>query len=410
MRKAIILLGVGVWLLSTCQGGFQLGDTTNKYQQLGIDSCIALPVAYERGDPGASLKPEKTLPLAPWGSITELLRPSPGVFGGNAIVLLRPRNSYDEIWLQSCGWKENESLMCNYLVFRTDTNTIRSATQPVEHMGGGFPEYLFLSKSGDVWGITVYDGGNAVPNLSRYNEQQQAFDPVRDVDNILNTDKHPRFNDYAVDDNGILWLVHGHSLYKFNPGTLKAEEFYVGITNPEEYLTDLTLTRDHLIYLSIPYKKELLRFSTKMHSLMEPLTIDLAVDVIPPFYGPWPDGDIYQIYDSFLDSKDRLWIHNYGWMEPDGNWRALIGRFPGFFGKREVEGSSDYYDWLRPDIILESSDGRLWFRSPNGITWFNADKGEWCWFTTEQSNIVEDQQHNLWMVADNKLYKLDLEP
>ncbi|MFZ6029390.1 MAG: hypothetical protein ACOYYS_16890, partial [Chloroflexota bacterium] len=66
------------------------------------------------------------------------------------------------------------------------------------------------------------------------------------------------------------------------------------------------------------------------------------------------------------------------------------------------------YRWKAPQILIESSDHRLWFQSDNGMTWLDPEKGEWCWFTTEQSNIVEDSYHNLWMVADNKLYKLDL--
>ncbi len=63
-----------------------------------------------------------------------------------------------------------------------------------------------------------------------------------------------------------------------------------------------------------------------------------------------------------------------------------------------------------PKILLESADGKLWFHHENGMISLDPKKGEWCWFTTYQSNIVEDSQHNLWMIADGKLYTYPLKP
>jgi len=64
------------------------------------------------------------------------------------------------------------------------------------------------------------------------------------------------------------------------------------------------------------------------------------------------------------------------------------------------------YRWKSPKVVLESSDDRVWFQSDeNGMVWLDPDEEQWCWFTTEKSNIVEDAEGNLWMIADGKLYK-----
>ena len=64
------------------------------------------------------------------------------------------------------------------------------------------------------------------------------------------------------------------------------------------------------------------------------------------------------------------------------------------------------YIWFRPRIILQSIDGRIWY---DGDVWFDPTTGEWCRFTTFPSNIVEDSDSNLWMIADGRLFELVLE-
>jgi hypothetical protein len=107
-----------------------------------------------------------------------------------------------------------------------------------------------------------------------------------------------------------------------------------------------------------------------------------------------------------MDHSGRLWLDDHAWMNSDGVWYDVV-RSPVFITDKSDAGPN--YVWDFPKVVFESSDGRLWFRSMNGMVSLNPEKGEWCWFTTEQSNIVEDSDHNLWMVADNKLYKLELE-
>ena len=118
---------------------------------------------------------------------------------------------------------------------------------------------------------------------------------------------------------------------------------------------------------------------------------------------PWPLAS-----SIFADHSGRLWFGAIGWLEPNGAWYQML-RSPIFVTDTLWSGME--HRWKSPEIILESSDNRLWYRSfENGLIWLNPEKGKWCWFTTEQSNIVEDEDHNLWMIADGKLYKNSLAP
>lgn len=62
--------------------------------------------------------------------------------------------------------------------------------------------------------------------------------------------------------------------------------------------------------------------------------------------------------------------------------------------------------WERPEPLVDTEDGRIWFRSSRGLAWHQPETGEWCMFTSADSNIVKDLEGNLWLVYDNALYML----
>ena len=67
-----------------------------------------------------------------------------------------------------------------------------------------------------------------------------------------------------------------------------------------------------------------------------------------------------------------------------------------------------------PEIMLESSNGVLWFdrftdnSQVDGTAWYNPETGQGCMFTNLVSTIAEDANHTLWFVARERLYKLSL--
>lgn len=64
------------------------------------------------------------------------------------------------------------------------------------------------------------------------------------------------------------------------------------------------------------------------------------------------------------------------------------------------------FAWESPEAQIDTEDGRIWYKSMRGLAWHQPETGEWCMFTTANSNIVKDSDGNLWMVYDNALYML----
>lgn len=64
------------------------------------------------------------------------------------------------------------------------------------------------------------------------------------------------------------------------------------------------------------------------------------------------------------------------------------------------------YEWQHPEIMAETNDERLWYRSYRGLAWFQPETGQWCMFTNANSNIVKDKAGNLWIMYENDLYML----
>ena len=403
MKKRFIFL-ISIYLLPllvSCQiSGYQ--NSSN------VDSeCIKPPVSFAQTDIGNLGTKNVLLPIS-WEMVTELPDVPDGALGQYSIALIRERNQYDEIWIHWC-WdfvEPKANIECGYIVFRTDTDTWEVITQREDNIISQLPRRLFLTNSGDVWGVKDFSFGEQYSILARYNENQQAFESIRDLDQVLNENSLPSVDSFSIDGDGVLWMVHAGTLFEYSPSTNIASKYTI-IKDSELTLSDITVLSNGDLALSINGKKEITIFSTDTKMIKDKITIDLPIREVPPIYGEHPAGMYYQISESFLSHDERLWIHNYGWMEPDGSWRMILSRFPGFFGIWQEE--LEYYDWLTPSIIAESSDGSLWYGSANGTVRFDPQKGDWCWITTERSNVVEDQNKNVWMLAGGKLYKYPLE-
>jgi len=124
--------------------------------------------------------------------------------------------------------------------------------------------------------------------------------------------------------------------------------------------------------------------------------------MIPVRLDPWPPFSTI-----LVDHRERLWIDGLAYREPDGRLYQL--EHSPIFLVYYFESGMDYR-WAAPNILMESSDGRFWFRSRNGLAWLDLDEQKWCWLSTSLSKVVEDAQHNLWMTAYGKLYKTQIIP
>ena len=119
-------------------------------------------------------------------------------------------------------------------------------------------------------------------------------------------------------------------------------------------------------------------------------------------------SQIYSGNGISIQEAMRCDIETLGWAEP-ADYRSWFQLFPSSIFVTLSEGDTIYYQ-QKPWLILESADGRLWYKFTDGIAWMDPQKEKWCWFTTEPSNIAQDGQRNLWIAIGGNLYQHPFSP
>lgn len=305
------------------------------------------------------------------------------------ILSARSNNGYKDIWIRR-QWiligKNNDQTTDELWVYSNATKKWIAFPEKINNTNisvGG----LYTARNGSLWSHN-YVSKSDQPLFSLYNEKNKRFE-LKD-DSLGMPDGW-----VLLDQKDIFWVIpHQDSIYSYDPATHRVTQHS---TLPGLVVYGAALAPDGSIYilkgttyLQTSDDEELFRFYPETEKI-ERIGVPLEPHLV--------------FFDLLVDHLGRLWLNDYGWMEPDGTWYQII-RSP-IFITNNVESGLDRR-WKTPSIILESSDGRLWFKSENGMAWLDPQNGKWCWFTTYQSDLIEDQQHNLWMIANGKLYKLEL--
>jgi hypothetical protein len=345
-------------------------------------------------------------PPPPW----EMVIPLPeGHENGNRYLTTRDNSGVVEIWVEQPSGQNSPTY--DFFVYNTDTQKWETVSAEIEDSGISVGK-LFVAKDGSLWGQTggqfVISSPNWKSAVVKYNEKTNSFEFVKEAYGIAagrtdENDKYelPYWSTVLEDSEGMLWvLVNKDAIYSFDPISYQVNK-HANIS--DVVISDAAISTDGDIY----YLKDLNYFDIpRIDSISE-----MQIDKFSPETGkieqnvhidlePWP------FFSNMLfDHKGRLWLDGVGFREPDGAWYQL--QRSSIFVTNKIEDSIDNR-WKPPSILMESSDGRIWFRSSNGTAWLDLEKEQWCWFTTYQSNIVEDSEHNLWMIADGKLYKNSL--
>jgi hypothetical protein len=357
------------------------------------NSCIpaittfAFPVRPENSS-SQSVLPTK-LPGSPWQVEVQLPTLPDGGLETNWILATHASNQHEEIWVRR-QWtvigKNNNRMTDELWVYSTDIRQWRSV--PEQLADNSLIGELFAATNGTLWSHNyISKPGEAL--FSIYNENTKQFEPENATTGIPD-------GKIVQDQNGVIWVIpYQDHIYSYNTVTEQIQKY---TTLPGPVVYDAALARDGSIYilkgssyLVTASDEELFHFDPKTAKVER---IGVPLDPFPVFL------------HLLVDHTGRLWLDDRGWMDSNGKWYQLL--HSPIFITQNLESGADYR-WQTPNIMLESSDGRLWFKSDNGLAWLDPQKGEWCWFTTYPSNIVEDQQHNLWIVADNKLYKDSLD-
>lgn len=327
-------------------------------------------------------------PPHPW----QVVSPIPEIDGMNDwrqqfvnVIQTRRVNEHFEIWVYlSRGLEEG------YLaVYRTDTKEWQVLPQRIKT--------LIVDKNGSLWG-SYFDGSV----LSKYDEQTDIFiseKSTQGLPSVVKEDNSYSYSQILLDKDGMFWiLIPKDGIYKFNPITSNLSKAF----DIHDTFGDAKIAPDGTIFVlfnEVTYQGDTPQVSYLL-KFFETVTGKEGEYALGYFLEPYP-----MPLTILIDSKGSIWLDNIAFIEDRTIYQ--IQRSPVFLSP--VRESFNDYRYKRADVILESSDGRIWFlHQNNGMISLDPEKNEWCWFTTYQSNIVEDSERNLWMIADGKLYKLAL--
>ena len=353
------------------------------------------------------------LPQKPWSEIS--LSQIPVIKEDEYIVKqdiagFRVYNGKEEIWIKNIIANSSNSNIIRYIVYFPKTEQWQEVSGMVGKNIDLAASLLFIAEDGSIWAQNKWLNGqkntflaDTLPILSKYNEKTNTFDFINNREGVLGS---TLFN-YVQNDTIILldkseyiWMfIRNDGVYKYDI-TKKEIKKISDLDNST--ITSATLTKNNEIYFilmsyassqwpswnifKIDLEKEKVR------------TLDLTNSVLTnSFQNP---SNVYS------DNNDRLWIGGLGWLESDRITWIRLHPSPTFITNAS-ESTQTY--WQNPQIILQSSDGKHWFNSDNGITSLDLQNKKWCWVTTYRSNLIEDNEQNLWMIADGKLYRRPVE-
>ncbi|MEO5886520.1 MAG: hypothetical protein ABIQ77_02560 [Anaerolineales bacterium] len=337
------------------------------------------------------------LPSSPW-QIETPLPEFPGITNWETrrvdVTQTRRVQDYFEVWIHISQGLEEQGYLA---VYRTDKKEWTIIPEQINT--------LIVDKSGSLWGSRSGVGSVPFDNriLSKFNEKTNTFTVVEAVQNLASGIEKTGsyfYNQVILDNEGLFWiLVPEDGIYRYNPVSGEVKRFF---DLPTTFI-DASVAADGTIYVLIydQFIKAENLITQSFLNFYVPKTGETSSIALNYLLEPYPYP-----FSLLIDHKDRIWLDNIAYIDENGVLYQ-IQRSPLFISPLR-EFYSDYR-YKRANIILESSDGRLWFLHPtNGMIFLDPEKSEWCWFTTYKSNIAEDSDHNLWMIADNQLYRYAL--
>jgi len=413
IKQALLMLLPLTLLIGSC--------TSRAGKQVYLMKCIKPFQAFAYSGPDLHQEREIVLPPHPWQveATVPIWRIEGYSLSSVDVEITRWDGEGEEIWLAgNLYWMDltsGESSKNVFLIYKPELQKWEIVSADIGD-SGLFVANLFVNSDRSVWGQTVWNilqdqppAIEKIPTLSKFNENTRQFEFAKGAPEIpwqsFSYNSFP-WPEIVLDKEGIFWLfVKNDGIYRYDPVAQRTER-RASLSGLE--VTDVALSPDGSIYFQVfrqeIYSKEsFFRLIDGMLFRFLPTTGEIIPLDIPD--QPWPiAGKILATHDG------KLWLGAIGYREQDGNWRLIHPRPELFF-----VSAGDIY-MMPPTLILESSDGILWYRKStddaraDGTAWYDPRTGKGCMFTNMDANIVEDSEQRLWMVADGKLFKYQLSP
>jgi len=358
---------------------------------------------------------DTVLPLSPW----EFATPLPKVMVDNVIsttinttiMTTRFVDGYSEIWLYRSYRDDTDNTTHEFIVYSPDNDGWEII--PAEIDNDTYIYDLFVTDNGTIFGGTYQENNPQSPLqsiLSIFNDETRQFEPVLDVSTIpygVGESYYIEWTQILIDAQGVFWfIVPQTAIYSYDPDS-HFVEYHIKLP-PDRLLWGDAISEDGLIYIQLHDPASI---SHEVDDgelyLFSPKTNDMNVIEIPQ--ERWPHAN-----ELLVDQSGRLWLGAVGYRDSTGNWTLLHTHIFNYFFQKDWHAPYSWYS--DPDVIYQSSDGRIWFQieQPDGpvlktgMAWYDPDTGDGCWFTTEASNVVEDSSQNVWIEVNQNLYKYSL--
>jgi hypothetical protein len=261
---------------------------------------------------------------------------------------------------------------------------------------------LVASKNGIVWGFssTLMDEPST---LFRYDIIADKFNHVLDKEKLLST-KIKDITGFALDRDNNVWLTDPNGLYELASSSLELQ-IHVRASGSERFSKPVVSNNGDIWFLDYGNTR-IMKYS--------PATEDIFhYSGHPHLDDDYSHEDFSQIITTYFDSEGKLWLDDRGWLDTnlkdiDGGplWFHIIRS--GVFVDHSYVPDSKYV-WGRPNSILESSNGMLWFSSNAGLVNLNLKNDKWCLLPLS-GPVIEDKEHYLWAFYSAGLYKHQLKP
>ncbi len=272
------------------------------------------------------------------------------------------------------------------------------------------PDNLYIAHDGTVWSAGIkfesqISADETRPLLSRFDDSTDRFEAVKDTSAFLQAPNVRLVSNIAEDLEGALWFfVEDYPqqiLTSFDVNTGQVEQHYSMETGGN---TNLTIGSNGSIWFIDRFDDQIIQYNpslkvTHTYGNSESMNLDRY-----PL-------DMEKVHYLYFDDLQRLWLANRAWLDfsqsEDPIWHR-IPESPVFFGKSGIP--RDGYGLLPTYSMYQSSNGLYWFTGGTGIVRLDLQAQTWCLMTTGISEVVEDNDHNLWIAVFGHVYKYSLEP
>jgi len=255
-----------------------------------------------------------------------------------------------------------------------------------------FPRKTKLIEHANIVYAVIPDSDTKEISIQEFNHEKLEFEVIVRSTGVFAKEIY----DVEIDADHLFWLLiyekdktFGYQLFSFNLYAGESQLFEVQDGWVQEVETDINGNLFILLYRGGNNEIYLVTKSGLNWQGSYNISVPPAI---------WAPSHL------FISDNNQLWLSDALWFPKAGytSDKRIIIRSP-IFVREDVRYS---IVWEHPIPQAVSDDGRVWFRSDQGVTWFQPETGQWCMFSTAQSNIVKDRTGNLWLIYNDTLFML----